>query len=324
MKIKGIIKRNNELIKKVFNKSKITITRLGRTIKTKFGKVKFFNGYQKVLKKGGIIILTTATVLILSGCNEQELSPNNNVKYTLIDPAEEDVLENGIKKEEKVLGEDFKLVVNYTPLLEKNEHWTVTKNKDINMEIHTEGLPSDYTVYIDNVHIDIYVDSILPKAVTLKQDTMDDRIHNSQMMGFPISNNNKYSNIFTIEGSNDTFVSGYVSGYNGYVSGSFEEQTLTESKYLKSGIDKNIMESIIDLIIIKPDGTITCTSVKSKITISIWPFVEYLDNDGKKKYAYYYYENGDDKMTKSDYMSYEDSLNSLSAAKKRVKYLIGE
>ena len=119
MKIKGIIKTNNENIKEIFKKGKISLVRIGRTIKTKFGKIKTFTGYKRVLKKGGIVVLTAATVLLLSGCDEKELSPNNSVKYTIVDPTEEDILENGRQTIEKVTNEDFKLVVNYKPILEK-------------------------------------------------------------------------------------------------------------------------------------------------------------------------------------------------------------
>ena len=116
---------------------------------------------------------------------------------------------------------------------------------------------------------------------------MDDRIHNAQMLGFPISDSNAYVGINQIEGQNETFISGFVHGYNGYSSGSISEKRFLESDYLEKAVYANKITSIIDLIIVKGEE-MTCVSVPSEVQVSVWPFIERQKSDGTKYYRYYY------------------------------------
>jgi len=54
-------------------------------------------------------------------------------------------------------------------------------------------LPEGYKVWIDNVHIDTFVEATNPYFNGILQDTMDDRVHTSLIMGFPIDNDTYYS-----------------------------------------------------------------------------------------------------------------------------------
>ena len=239
------------------------------------------------LKKVGAVLVVGAMVFTLTGCMEREVSTNANTSYDVIDTTSNEALEKGITQIIDVPGESFKLVVNYQCELQEDERWTVTSDKQINTEIRTDGLPAGTQVYIDNVHTDTTICSYYPQVDGVTQDTMDDRIHNAQMLGFPISDSNAYVGINQIEGQNETFISGFVHGYNGYSSGSISEKRFLESDYLEKAVYANKITSIIDLIIVKGEE-MTCVSVPSEVQVSVWPFIERQKSDGTKYYRYYY------------------------------------
>ena len=239
------------------------------------------------LKKVGAVLVVGAMVFTLTGCMEREVSTNANTSYDVIDTTSNEALENGITQIIDVPGESFKLVVNYQCELQEDERWTVTSDKQMNTEIRTDGLPAGTHVYMDNVHTDTTICSYYPQVDGVTQDTMDDRIHNAQMLGFPISDSNAYVGINQIEGQNETFISGFVHGYNGYSSGSISEKRFLESDYLEKAVYANKITSIIDLIIVKGEE-MTCVSVPSEVQVSVWPFIERQKSDGTKYYRYYY------------------------------------
>ena len=109
----------------------------------------------KLKKKGKCVLVAGALgwTMCLSGCIPSELATNANISYDMLDTMDDDVLENGITQVLDVPGEDFKLVVEYKCELEEGERWTVTSDKQVNMEVRTDGLISG-EVYIDNVHTD--------------------------------------------------------------------------------------------------------------------------------------------------------------------------
>ena len=250
------------------------------------------------LKKVGAVLVVGAMVFALTGCMEREVSTNANTSYDVIDTTSNEALENGITQIIDVPGESFKLVVNYQCELQEDERWTVTSDKQINTEIRTDGLPAGTQVYIDNVHTDTTICSYYPQVDGVTQDTMDDRIHNAQMLGFPISDSNAYIGINQIEGQNETFISGFVHGYNGYSSGSVSEKRFLESDYLEKAVYANKITSIIDLIIVKGEE-MTCVSIPSEVQVSVWPFIERQKSDGTKYYRYYYLKD-------SGTMTYEE------------------
>ena len=247
---------------------------------------------KNLLKKVGCVLVTGAMVFTLTGCMEREVSTNANTSYDVIDTTSNEALENGITQVIDVPGENFKLVINYQCELQDDERWTVTSDKQINMEIRTDGLVNGIQVYIDNVHTDTTICSYYPQVDGVTQDTMDDRIHNAQMLGFPISDSNAYVGINQIEGQNETFISGFVHGYNGYTNGSISEKRFLESDYLEKAVYANKITSVIDLIVVKGEE-MTCVSVPSEVQVSVWPFIQMQKSDGTIYYKYYYLnENG--------------------------------
>ena len=182
----------------------------------------------KLNKKAAAILLAASMSCGLVGCSETEMS-SPNIYDTIDTNTDSDSLTNGYRQVKNVDGEDFDLIIDYKCDLEDEENWTITSDKKLTMEIKTENLPKDYKVYIDNVHTDTSI--IASNAVFngVLQDTMDDRIHNSLMLGFPINDDFGYNGKNEIEGQNETFIQGTFYAYNGYGSGSVEEKRRTES-----------------------------------------------------------------------------------------------
>ena len=247
------------------------------------------NSYNELTKKVGALITAGAISLTFAGCGDRELSTNknDNASEDIIDTTNSDSLENGVQQILDIPGEDFKLKVGYQCVLNDGEKWTVTSDKSIFMEISTLGLSEDVKVYIDNIHTDTTICSHYPQINGIMQDSMDDRIHNSLMYGFSISDTNPFYGINQIDGQNDTFIKGFTYGYNGYTSGSISEQRFLESDYLKKGVYANNISSIIDLIVVKGEE-ISFTSVKSEVTVSVWPYIELKNANGESYYKYYH------------------------------------
>ena len=232
---------------------------------------------KKLCKKGACVLMTVAVVGSLSGCIERELATNTNVSYDVIDTMDTEALKNGLQQTIEVPGENFKLIVEYKCELQEGERWIVTSDKKINMEIRTDGVDDTTTkVYIDNIHTDTTICSKFPTVDGITQDSMDDRIHNSLMLGFPIADDVSYVGINEIEGQNQTFISGAYMGFNGYSSGSVTERRYNESDYLEKGVYANKITSIIDLIIVKGNQQRT-VSVPSEVQVSVWPFIQVIN-----------------------------------------------
>ena len=260
---------------------------------------------KKASKTGALILAAGITLFSFGGCAAREIATNANVHYDVIDTMDENLVTSGVQQIIDVPGEDFQLVVNYRCVLEDNAKWTITSDKEMYMEVRTEGLDPNTSVFIDNVHIDTTIRSVYPSVDGITQDTMDDRIHNAQMIGFPISDDNPYSNVNCIEGQNQTFIQGSMYGFNGYTSGSFSEKRFVESDYLNAGVDANQFTSVIDLIIVKPDGTTTCKSVKSTIGVSVWPYIERVNKNGESTFRYYYFDKDSGKVKYIEYTAAE-------------------
>ena len=255
---------------------------------------------KKLCKKGACVLMTVAVVGTLSGCIERELATNTNVSYDVIDTMDTEALKNGLQQIIEVPGENFKLVVDYKCELQEGERWIVTSDKKINMEIRTDGVDDTTTkVYIDNIHTDTTICSRFPTVDGITQDSMDDRIHNSLMLGFPIADDVSYVGINEIEGQNQTFISGAYMGFNGYSSGSVTERRYKESEYLDKGVYANKITSIIDLIIVKGDQKRT-VSVPSEVQVSVWPFIQVINEEGNLVYRYYTYDEKEGDMVYTD------------------------
>lgn len=140
-------------------------------------------------KKAVSLVLAGLLTFSLSGCGvDKELGSDRtglDILSSSTDETNTDNLENGVNQELEVKGETFKLLVNYS--VDEGTVWKVNDTKNLNMKVLTKGLPNGIEVFIDNIHADTTIVSGNAKYDGILQDTMDDRIHNSLMLGFPIS-----------------------------------------------------------------------------------------------------------------------------------------
>lgn len=275
--------------------------------------------FKKFKKKGKDVLAVgyLGATILLSGCEPKEISTNTGIEYDVIDTTSDEALEKGITQIVEVPNEAFNLVVEYKCELKNDERWTVTSEKDLTMEIRTDGCPEGVEVYIDNIHTDTSICSYYPVIDGIQQDTMDDRIHNSLMLGFPIADDNAYIGTNKIEGQNDTFIQGFIYGYKGYSGGSIQEKRFVESDYLNMGVNANKISSVIDLIIIEGDR-VTCTSVESKVQISVWPYIMRKNYDGSITYRYYYFNESSGKMEYKD-LDEQEYLVQTEVSQRKVK-----
>ncbi len=262
-------------------------------MKGDYMKVKINNMNWKKLGK----ILGVSTVLVLSGCNEAEEKETEFSLYGTEEVAEDVSLvydhldvEKGSKQVLDVPGEDFKLVVEYSVDLDNQQDWTITAPKKLMTKVYTEGLPEDTNVYIDHVHTDVSTLSNYTVMNGILQDSMDDRIHNSIMYGFPISDVINYCAVNQIEGQNDTFISGTVCGINGYIDGNVDRERFKESDYLEYGVYGSLISSSYGLLVQKGEEEPYGIDVDSTIVVYASNEVRVQDDD--KIYTVQYDRNG--------------------------------
>lgn len=205
---------------------------------------------------------------------------------------------DGLKQVLTVPGEEFKLVVEYSTDLNSGTEWTITAPKKLTTKTYTQGLDSDTKVYIDNIHTDVSTVSDYTMMNGILQDSMDDRIHNSLMIGFPISDDVSHIGINQIEGQNDTFVSGSVYAFNGCASGSYSERRFEESDYLEKGVYGSLISSSYGLLIQKGDNEPYGVDVDSTVIVYADDEVQVEDKD--KIITYRYDRNGNKEEVSSE------------------------
>lgn len=258
----------------------------------------------------GTMPLAVIGMLCLTGCMEEELS-NNSISSNSIDTITNntdnntndtdisdsklesvDIISNTIIQELEVPGEDFKLVVEYSCLLEDNSEWTVTGNKELFTKIYTKGLPENKKVWINDIHTDTTILSVKAEFNDIIQDTLDDGIHNAPLKGYDISDDTFYYGINVIQGQNEQFIEGYFRAHNGTGSGSVEQKRYLESDYLENGVYANKITSVYGLLIGEEkdnridDNNIRGVDVPSKIKVDFYNRVLFVKN-GQKYYKVY-------------------------------------
>lgn len=224
---------------------------------------KLSNKIKKISAKGAILLgMSMILATSVYGCYEEEVPVVNTETYDIIDPnavnAEGELLfTSGLVKELPVKGETFKLIVVFSNEFAETRSWNITSDKFLNFAINTQGLPAGYEVYIDNVHIDTFLKANNSQMDGILQDTMDDRIHNSLMYGFPISDSAVCYGINLIEGANENFIDISYYGFymNSYYMGgsSSEKRRYDEEDYMDYGVYGNKVSTVIDLLVKGPN-----------------------------------------------------------------------
>ncbi len=233
------------------------------------------------------LALAGTMALSMTACEYDEVVYNTNIEsgYDVIDSQGENV--KILPQEIEVPGENFKLVIEYYLDEDSSRKWTITDNKKLYTKVYTKGLPEGMKVWIDNVHTDVSIVASRETMNGILQDTMDDRIHNSLMYGFPISDSVHFYGVNIIEGQNDTFIKGSYRGFNGYSSGTVEEKRYTEKKYLESGVYGNKIVSSYGLLIQVGDNEPYGVDVSSDIVVLAYNKIVTEYESGKKEIRTY-------------------------------------
>lgn len=226
------------------------------------------NVFKSKSKKGAMLLSMLIAASLLSGC-----TPEKSVQENLDVLTINNIDEKGFVALRQVLdvpGEDFKLIAEYNTDLASQRSWRITSNKFLYLKVYTQGLEDGKKVYLDNVHIDTSIVSEYAAADGVLQDTMDDRIHNSLMYGFPISDDIHYHGVNAIEGMNDSFIKTTFYVINGLGTGTSVEKRYTESDYIdKMGVSGNKIQVVYDLLVQNGLDVPRNTSVASDFKVDI-------------------------------------------------------
>lgn len=237
-----------------------------------------------------------ALVMSFTGCEETVVEDATEI-YDVIDSQGEEI---EIKTQVlDVPGEDFQLVVEYSLDPNAQKHWRITDNKKLYTKVYTKGLKEGVKVWIDNVHTDTTLVATKSAMNGILQDSMDDRIHNSLMYGFPIDNDTALYAANEIDGQNDTFIAGSVYGFNGTTSGTVVEQRFLDEDYLEKGVYANKISSVYGLLIQKGEEELYGVDVSSDIIVTAYNKVQKKDDSGNIK-VYQYHRDGSYSIIESD------------------------
>ena len=132
------------------------------------------------------LALVASSLFTLTGCIGRELAANED--YDIVHTEENnDDLSMGLTQILDVPGKSFKLITQYACDDTSKREWRITSDKFLYFNVYTKGLPEGTEVYIDNIHIDTSIKSKYAAVDGVIQDSMDDHVHSSQLIGFPIS-----------------------------------------------------------------------------------------------------------------------------------------
>ncbi len=237
-------------------------------------------------------VLAALMVTTFAGCKKREMAAYEDYDIVGQINNEDGTVDigSGLHQSLKVPGEKFTLETDYSFDDTSKREWRITSDKTLYCKVNTKGLPDDTEVYIDNVHIDSSIKAKYTSMNGILQDSMDDRIHNSLMLGFPIGDDIDYYNVFAVEGCNMEFIEGSGCGFNGYYSSTITQKRYTEKDYLDAGVWGSKFQIVYDLLIKTPnDKTPRCVSVKTDFVVPVNNEIVY--SDGNSQTKVYKYNN---------------------------------
>lgn len=221
--------------------------------------IKMSNQYIEYMKKR-LKLLVGAVILsgTLMGCKTYTESADALGKVDIIDTnfENEDGTFETIVQKLDVPGEKFKLVVEYSCVgLDADQKWRITSDKKLMIKIYTEGLSANQKVYLNDLHMDTSIVATKKLMDGILQDTLDDGIHGTMQLGYPIDDESCCYIVNVIEGQNKNFIEGSFYGFTGYdygsVNGELLQKRYLESDYLSNGVYANHMSGIYGLLVKK-------------------------------------------------------------------------
>ena len=232
----------------------------------------------------GALALVTSAMFTLCAC-EHELAPTENYDIVSTENGDE-TLSMGLRQTLEVPGQKFKLITEYSCDNISKREWRITSDKFLYLQAYTEGLSEGTEVYIDNLHIDTSIKSKYAVMDGIIQDTMDDHVHSSQLIGFPISDKISYYGVNAIEGCNQEFVQATGYGYNGYYSSSASTKRYTEQDYIDLGVYANKIQIVYDLLVKEPNSKdFSNVSVSTDFLVPVTTLQNQDTNEKQQKYV---------------------------------------
>lgn len=211
---------------------------------------------KKNLIKKQIYLMGMSTILSavsITGCSKELAVSEDYDVLVQEEHSTTNLSDEGLLQILDVPGESFQLYTQYSCDAASDREWRITSDKFLYITVKTLGLPKDTSVYIDNVHIDTSIKSKYAAFDGILQDTMDDRVHSSQLIGFYISDKAAYYGVNAIEGTNSTFISGTHYGNASYSGGSVTEKRYTEADYMEKEVYANKFQIVYDLLVKGPE-----------------------------------------------------------------------
>ena len=236
--------------------------------------------------------LALAASLVLTSCGESEyVSVTANTTNTIDTNREgETTLPSKLLK---VKNEDFKLEVSYSiappeGVSIEDFKWRVTNDKNLNIEVFTKGLPDGYHVWIDNVHIDTFIEATNPYFNGILQDL--------------------------ISGQDKDFIEGTFRAYSydgtGRSDGEVVQRRYVDSDYLKKGVYSNKISLIYGLLIQGPnDPEPYGVDVPDEVHVYVYNCIERYDNVKDVINVYTFDSNGNEVYVDSYPVEKEKSLS---------------
>ena len=261
--------------------------------------------------KKGCIALALAAAFSLTGCGESSYVPVTANETNTIDSNSNTSGEMPtIFTEKSVPREDFTLLISYSisppeGVSVEDFKWRVINDKNFNIEVHTVGLPEGYRVWIDNVHMDTFIEATNPYFNGINQDSMDDHVHSALLMGFPIGNSTYYSSTNLIAGQDESFIQGTFRAFCGADSGGYakveiNEQRYVDEDYLAKGVYSNKIGIIYGLLIQGPnDPEPYGVDVSDEVHVYIYNRIEKYDSMKGVINVYEYDMNGNQYLVDS-------------------------
>jgi uncharacterized membrane protein len=159
--------------------------------------------------------------------------------------------------------------------------WKITDNKNVGIYLFVEKQPNNTIILVEHMHADVLIYSNRSEINGIKQDTMDDKLHTGNQLGFYVSPEYPYSCIFAIEGYTEFLLSiwGFMWGDFGWMSGT--ERRLTEDTLKYYGAKGNEFMIVFDLLI-KHEGEEYYHTISFQDTFIVYFNGTFQENPGAK------------------------------------------
>lgn len=228
------------------------------------------------------VCLVIASPCVLAEVTMSQVEQEPTI-YELIDGKGENV--EIAPQELDVPEEDFKLIVEYSLDDNAKEQWRISENKMVTTKIYTKGLPEGVKVYVDNIHTDTTIVSTDKYTNGIVQDSMNARIQNTGMYGYPISDTMYLISDNYIQGQSKSFSSEFAQGLSSRnLIFQEPEEKFSEAKFLESGVIGNDIVSTYKLLIQKGDNEPYGVDVSSNVMV--YASLKKTEIRGNKEFTY--------------------------------------